>query len=206
MKFYSTAPSNKIVNFSHFVYLSEQHVCRPIDYMDKQPHITPEMRVVLVDWIIEVHYIYKLLPETLYLTIYIIDRYLSLDDETRWLQLIGMCAMLISCKYEEVWAPQVCNISLSFQFSKLVLGEFLIVKLNCGTVFAQVNNFMDIAFNKYTREEILGMEKMILNKLEWYLTVPTAYMFLVRFLKVAKADQEVLHIINLFIVLFRSYN
>jgi hypothetical protein len=35
------------------------------------------------------------------------------------------------------------------------------------------------------------MEKGILNKLEWYLTFPTPYMFLVRFLKAAISDKEV---------------
>lgn len=43
----------------------------------------------------------------------------------------------------------------------------------------------------YTREAILRMEKSILNELEWSLTVPTPYVFLVRFLKAAKSDQEV---------------
>lgn len=43
----------------------------------------------------------------------------------------------------------------------------------------------------YTREQILGMEKGILNKLEWNLTVPTSYVFLVRFLKAASCDTEV---------------
>ncbi|KAF3328030.1 G2/mitotic-specific cyclin S13-7-like isoform X2 [Carex littledalei] len=144
-------------------YKQQQHVGRPIDYMHKQPHINPKMRAILVDWITDVHFRYNLLPETLYLTIYIIDRYLSLDGVKR-LQLVGMCALLIACKYEELRAPRV-------------------------------SDFIDIAFNKYTREEILGMEKTILNKLEWYLTVPTAYMFLVRFVKVAKADQELEHMI-----------
>jgi G2/mitotic-specific cyclin-B, other len=66
---------------------------------------------------------------------------------------------------------------------------------------------MDIAFNVYTKEDILGMEKMILEKLEWYLTVPTAYMFLVRYIKIAEADQEVLHSTDsLFTVLFHGYN
>ncbi|KAF3330700.1 G2/mitotic-specific cyclin S13-7-like isoform X2 [Carex littledalei] len=144
-------------------YKQQQHVGRPIDYMEKQPHINPKMRAILVDWITDVHLRYNLLPETLYLTIYIIDRYLSLDGVKR-LQLVGMCALLIACKYEELRAPRVSDL-------------------------------IYIAFNKYTREEILGMEKTILNKLEWYLTVPTTYMFLVRFVKVAKADQELEHMI-----------
>jgi G2/mitotic-specific cyclin-B, other len=83
-------------------------VCRPIDYMHKQLEINPKMRAILVDWIIEVHHKFELMPETLYLTTYIIDRYLSLEGvPRRQLQLVGMCAMLISCKYEEIWAPEV---------------------------------------------------------------------------------------------------
>ncbi|XP_078150693.1 G2/mitotic-specific cyclin S13-7-like [Carex rostrata] len=144
-------------------YKQQQHVGRPIDYMEKQTHINPKLRAILVDWIIDVHFRYNMLPETLYLTIYIIDRYLSLVDVKR-LQLVGMCSLLIACKYEELKTPRV-------------------------------KDLMDIAFNQYTREDILGMKKTILNKLDWYLTVPTAYMFLVRFVKVAKADQELEHMI-----------
>jgi G2/mitotic-specific cyclin-B, other len=35
------------------------------------------MRAILVDWLIEVHLKFKLLPETLYITINVIDRYLE---------------------------------------------------------------------------------------------------------------------------------
>jgi G2/mitotic-specific cyclin-B, other len=35
------------------------------------------MRAILVDWLIDVHLKFKLLNETLFLTINIIDRYLS---------------------------------------------------------------------------------------------------------------------------------
>lgn len=83
-------------------------MCRPIDYMDKQRDINPKMRSILIDWILEVHHKFELMPETLYLTTYIIDRYLSLEGVARrQLQLVGMCAMLIACKYEEIWAPEV---------------------------------------------------------------------------------------------------
>jgi cyclin B len=48
------------------------------------------------------------MPETLYLTIYIVDRYLSLQPVLRReLQLVGIAAMLIASKYEEIWAPEV---------------------------------------------------------------------------------------------------
>lgn len=71
-----------------------------------------------------------------------------------------------------------------------------------------MSDFIHIADNAYTREEILVMEKEILNKLEWYLTVPTVYMFLVRFVKAAKADQEVIkkHAVNLFMFVSECCN
>lgn len=46
-------------------------------YMSKQIDINEKMRGILVDWIIEVHLRFKLLPETLFLTVNLIDRYLE---------------------------------------------------------------------------------------------------------------------------------
>lgn len=66
------------------------------------------MRAILADWMVEVHSRFELMPETLYLTIYIVDRYLSLQPVLRReLQLVGIAAMLIASKYEEIWAPEV---------------------------------------------------------------------------------------------------
>lgn len=65
----------------------------------------------------------------------------------RELQLVSVSALLITCKYEEIWAPEV-------------------------------NDFILFSDNAYTREQILQMEKAILNMLEWNLTVPTPYVFL----------------------------
>ncbi|XP_009601465.1 G2/mitotic-specific cyclin S13-7-like [Nicotiana tomentosiformis] len=125
------------------------------DYMNFQPDLNHKMRAILVDWLIEVHRKFELMPESLYLTITILDRFLSLKTVPRKeLQLVGISSMLIACKYEEIWAPEV-------------------------------NDFIHISDNAYAREQILQMEKAILGKLEWYLTVPTPYVFLVRYIKAA---------------------
>jgi G2/mitotic-specific cyclin-B, other len=55
-------------------------------------------------------------------------------------------------------------------------------------VHIQVNDFILISDSAYSREQILSMEKGILNRLEWNLTVPTPYVFLVRFLKASSSD------------------
>lgn len=136
----------------NFYKLAEDE-SRVQDYMGMQPDINEKMRAILVDWLIEVHYKFELRPETLYLTINIIDRFLSVKVVPRKeLQLVGIGSMLIACKYEEIWAPEV-------------------------------NDFVQISDKAYVREQVLAMEKAILGKLEWYLTVPTPYMFLARYVK-----------------------
>lgn len=56
----------------------------------------------------------------------------------------------------------------------------------------QVKDFVCICDRAYTRQQILTMEKLVLNKLDWSLTVPTAYVFTVRFIKAADADEKVI--------------
>ena len=76
--------------------------------MKKQSDINERMRAILIDWLVDVHLKFKLLPETLYLTINMIDRYLDKEVITRRkLQLVGISAMLISSKYEEIYPPEI---------------------------------------------------------------------------------------------------
>jgi len=77
-------------------------------YMHNQPDINEKMRAILIDWLVEVHLKFKLVPETLYLTVNLIDRYLEKVPVMREkLQLAGVTAMLIASKYEEIYAPEV---------------------------------------------------------------------------------------------------
>ncbi|KAK2974060.1 hypothetical protein RJ640_015392, partial [Escallonia rubra] len=134
-------------------YKLAEHENRAHDYMDSQPEINDRMRSILVDWLTEVHHKFELMPETFYLTVNILDRYLSAERVPRKeLQLVGISAMLMASKYEEIWAPEV-------------------------------NDFVRISDSAYTHEQVLLMEKRILGALEWNLTVPTPYVFLVRFIK-----------------------
>ena len=51
---------------------------------------------------------FKLNPETLYLCVNIIDRYCSLEQVLRTkLQLIGVTSLLLACKHEEIYPPEV---------------------------------------------------------------------------------------------------
>ncbi|XP_051559981.1 G2/mitotic-specific cyclin-B2-like [Myxocyprinus asiaticus] len=70
--------------------------------------INGRMRALLVDWLIQVHSRFQLLQETLYMTVAILDRFLQVQPVTRKkLQLVGVTAMLIACKYEERHVPMV---------------------------------------------------------------------------------------------------
>ncbi|KAK4607493.1 hypothetical protein RGQ29_001368 [Quercus rubra] len=142
-------------------YKETEDLSQVHDYMIKQTDINAKMRSILVDWLIEVHRKFELTPETLYLTINIVDRFLSIMAVSRReLQLVGISSMLIASKYEEIWAPEV-------------------------------NDFVCISDNAYLREQILVMEKTILEKLEWLMTVPTPYVFLVRYIKASvPSDKE----------------
>jgi len=134
----------------------------PTDYITIQSEITGNMRTVLVNWLIEVHQKFNLLPDTLYLAVSCIDRFLAKKQISRKdLQLIGVVGMLISAKYEEVWPPEV-------------------------------RDFKYISDKAYSRYQIITMEKTILNALGFQLTVPTAYLFLQRFLKLSRADDDVI--------------
>ncbi|OAY50993.1 putative cyclin-A3-1 [Manihot esculenta] len=137
---------------------------RPLpDYIEKvQKDVSPNMRGILVDWLVEVAEEYKLVSDTLYLTITYIDRFLSLNVLNRQkLQLLGVSSMLIASKYEEINPPNV-------------------------------EDFCYITDNTYTKEEVVKTESDILNSLKFELGSPTIKTFLRRFTRVAQEDCKIL--------------
>jgi len=77
------------------------------NFMETQTDINGKMRAILVDWLVEVHLKYKMRWETLFLAISVVDRYLSVRPILRKnLQLIGVVAMFIAAKYEEIDPPK----------------------------------------------------------------------------------------------------
>lgn len=66
------------------------------------------MRAILIDWLVDVHLKFKLLPETLYITVSIIDRFLErIKVSKSRLQLVGVTALFIASKYEEIYPPEL---------------------------------------------------------------------------------------------------
>ena len=61
-----------------------------------------------MDWLVEVHLKFKMVPETLYLTVNLVDRYLELKLVRRSkLQLVGVAALSLASKYEEIYPPEL---------------------------------------------------------------------------------------------------
>lgn len=128
--------------FSYLTSLEKKIIINP-NYIKEQKDITEKMREILVDWIINVHLKFKLLEETLFLSIILIDRYLqNVQISRKNLQLVGVASLLISCKYEEIYLPTI-------------------------------KSFIYITDNAYEKEELLDMERNILSNLEYDISYPS---------------------------------
>ncbi len=85
-------------------------------YMEKyQPELTAKMRLILLDWMMEVCTEFRMKRETFHYAVNYVDRYLSLVPriEKSQLQLIGVTAMYIAAKMEEIYAPKVADFAKS---------------------------------------------------------------------------------------------
>jgi cyclin B len=117
-----------------------------------------------VSWLIEVHLKFKLLPETLFLTINIIDRFTFLKPNIKRVeyQLVGISAMLIACKYEEIYAPEI-------------------------------RDFIFMTDKAYSKEQMLAMEREIIRTLNFDFTSPSSYRFLERYAKLSQSDDLIVN-------------
>ena len=100
------------LNIIYYNLLKEEHKgVKPMvvyNYMTDQNEINEQMRSVLIDWLIDVHHKFQFKEETLFMTILIIDRYCTIRQILRVnLQLLGITAMMIACKHEEIDLPKI---------------------------------------------------------------------------------------------------
>lgn len=129
-------------------------------YMVRQVELGWSMRAVLIDWIVQVHARFNLLPETLFLTVNYIDRFLTEKVVSIGkLQLVGATAIFLAAKYEEV---------------------------NCPTL----SEIMYMVENGYSGEEILKAERFMLTQLNFRLGWPGPMSFLRRISKADDYDLE----------------
>ena len=126
--------------------------------MDSQKELNWNMRAILVDWLVEVQWKLKLLPETLFLSINLIDRFLSKRAVSMVkLQLVGLTATMIAAKVEEVLCPNVAN-------------------------------FIYLSDNAYDSMELLKAERYMLHVVDYSLAYPSPLTFLRRCSKAEAYD------------------
>ncbi|XP_058009084.1 G2/mitotic-specific cyclin-2 isoform X2 [Hevea brasiliensis] len=186
-----------VVDYVEDMYASyrkkESFSCVSPNYMEQQFDINEKMRAILIDWLIEVHDKFELMKETLFLTVNLIDRFLSQQTVVRKkLQLVGLVAMLLACKYEEVSVP--------------VVGDLILISdkaYNRKEVLEMVNFplyvFLNKTLNQYRlKQKIVNIfflhnlqESLMLNRLQFNMSFPTPYVFMQRFLKAAQCDKKI---------------
>ena len=133
------------------------------DYLDKvQLHneVKDTSRAFLIEWLIDVHRKFRLRPETLYVTVYIIDKFLSLKRIKKLeLHILGITAVLISTKYEEIYPPRL-------------------------------KDLLKVSEKRFAKEDIVKMEALILMTLQFDVTSPSAYHFMERFRRLSSVAND----------------
>ena len=105
------------------------------NFMKNQKEINCRMRAIIVNWMIEVHDRFKLLHDTLFLSVIIFDRYMSIINniDKNKLQLIGVTSLLIACKYEEIFSPEmrdfICILDREYEKEDLMEQENNMLKI-----------------------------------------------------------------------------
>ena len=139
----------------HMSLLASEYTVNP-NFMQNQPHVNHKMRAILIDWMVSMHLKFRLLPETLYLSVHLVDRYLEkVSIQKKHLQLLGIASLLIASKYEEIYPPQT-------------------------------RNFIACTDQAYNKQQLLTMENDMLRVFEFNITVPSILRFLERYARLAQ--------------------
>lgn len=122
------------------------------------------MRPDLIDFLIEAHAAYSMIPETLFLAVNLLDRYCSTRNQIplRYFQLVGCVTLSIAAKY----CDKKCNIPRVHELQTMCAGI-------------------------YERSAFPRMEMHILESLGWIIGHPTAEVFAQLFAVEQGDDDEV---------------
>ena len=154
--------------YSHLWELEDKHLV--VEDFLKDQDIRPYMRAEVIDWLIELQEWFQLVPETLYSTVGIMDRFLQVDRDIpcNQLQLVAVTAMFIASKFEDTMAPRVTK-------------------------------FPELADDLFTTTDILAMELRILNAINYNVSFPVSLHFLRRKSKVGSVTLDT-HILARYLV------
>ena len=114
---------------------------------------------------------FKLLTETLFITVNLIDRYLSVETiQKDDIQLLAAACLMIAAKYEEIYPPSV-------------------------------KDWLYVTKNAYTKPQLLKQEQDVLFKLQFQMSETSPYRFLERYSKIAQADSVLFSLSQYFLEL-----
>ncbi len=100
------------------------------------------------------------MPETLHVTISMIDRYLSIVQTPKSrLHMLGVACLLVATKYEEIYPPDL-------------------------------KDLLQVSENKFSRNDVLKVEEKILLTLEFDFMAPSSLRFLERFRKLSSVASD----------------
>ena len=131
-------------------------------YMLRQPNINATMRTILIDWLVQVNHVSMDRPEVLYLTVNIIDRYLSVTPNVarNKMQLIGVAALGIAARSFSIGLNKSPDETLSW-----------------------------ICDNAYPPAEVCAMKGTIASALGHDITTVSIHYFVMRYLRAGCADE-----------------
>jgi cyclin B len=140
-------PRDYLLEIYYSVLGEETERKRDFGYMKVQSDINEQMRAILIDWLVDVHLKFNLREETLFLTVNLIDGFLSKQIINRsQLQLLGVTALFVASKQEEIYTPHIKDL-----------------------VF--------VTDNAYSMKEILEMETLLLKVLGFKTLIPSSIAF-----------------------------
>ncbi|GAA5933481.1 cyclin family protein [Sporobolomyces koalae] len=129
-----------------YMYEMQSKTMANADLIDQQPELRWYMRSYLVDFLIEIHLQNRLRPETLYLALNIVDRYVSKRIVfKKHYQLVGCAALWIAAKFEE--------------------GKDRVPTLP---------ELVEMCCNAYDEKAFIQMEGHVLATIHWVIGHPTA--------------------------------
>lgn len=132
------------------------------DYLKRHVGIEAQMRAILIDWMVEISYAYRLHRETMHLSLEYMDRFMTFSKHQMRvdrLQLIGITSLFLAAKVEEIYPPK--------------LKDFASHMENYST-----NN----------EEAIQQFELFMLKTLNWKISPVTANTWLMTYLQIASIN------------------
>ncbi|THU94727.1 hypothetical protein K435DRAFT_829264 [Dendrothele bispora CBS 962.96] len=134
--------------------------CLPTpDYMKYHSELDWQKREILLDWILQLHARYNFLPETFFLCVNIMDRFLSLRTAISIdrIQLMGISCFSIAAKFEEGVSPSI-------------------------------QELVRLTGNAYTSDQLCSAERYVLKTIKYDLSYPGPMSWLRRGSKADELD------------------